>query len=258
MSTALVTGASSGIGLATAIALQKAGYNVICASRSPSAVPEFQFMQLDLTDEDSVMTLAAELPPLDLLVNNAGASLMSALEETPLTTVRKLYDLLFFGNLALIQNVLPNMRSKGGGLIINVGSLTEYVPAPGTAVYASAKAALHALSTALRQELDPFGIRMVTVAPSFIHTPIAQERLVFDGSPYENIIRNSGAERDASIAAGSPPEAVAKVIMKIVKIADKRRPASFYAAGKNSRMLCAAHRFLPEALREAMIRRRFN
>jgi len=259
MSTALVTGASSGIGLAVARALQKAGFTVIGASRDPgaaaAAVPEFQFLPLDLTDEPSVRALIAELPPLDLLVNCAGASLMSAIEETPMTTVRRLYELLLFGNIQLIRGVLPGMRARGGGLVINVGSLTEYTPAPGTSVYASAKAALHALSTALRQELGPFDIRMVTVAPSFIRTPIAQERLIIEGSPYEKIVRNSGAERDASIESGSPPETVAKVI---VKIAGKRRPASFYAAGKNAWLISAAHRFLPEALREAAIRRRFS
>ena len=259
MSTALVTGASSGIGLAVARALQKAGFTVIGASRDPgaaaAAVPEFQFLPLDLTDEASIRALIAELPPLDLLVNNAGASLMSALEETPLSAVRRLYELLLFGNIQLIQGVLPGMRARGGGLIISVASLAEFTPVPCAAFYASAKAALHALSAALRQELLPFGIRMVTVAPSFIRTPIAQERLIFEGSPYAEIIRSSGLTRDASIVSGSSPEDVAKVV---VKITGKRHPASFYAAGKNARLISAAHRFLPEAIREAAIRRRFG
>lgn len=257
--TALVTGASGGIGLATARALQKAGYTVLCTSRDPdkaeTALPEFQFLPLDLTKEPSIRAFIDGLPPVDLLVNNAGASLMSAIEETPLPTVRQLYELLLFGNIQLIQGVLPGMRERGGGLIICVGSLTEYTPAPGTSIYASAKAALHALSTALRQELRPFGIRMVTVAPAFVRTPIAQERLIFEGSPYAEIMQSSGLARDASIADGSSPESVAKVI---VKIAGKRRPASFYAAGKNARLISAARRFLPEALRESVIRRKFS
>ena len=259
MSTALVTGASSGIGLAAARALKKAGYTVIGTSRDPDAasvrVPEFDFLRLDMTEESSVKALCDSLPPLDLLVNNAGASLMSALEETPLLTIRRLYELLFFGNIQLIQGILPGMRARGGGLIINIGSLTEYTPAPGTSVYASAKAALHALSTALRQELGPFGIRVATVAPSYIHTPITQERLIYDNSPYMGLIRDSGVARDAGIESGSPPEEIARVI---VKIAGKRHPASFYAAGKNARLLSAAHRFLPETLREAAIRRKFS
>jgi len=259
VSTALVTGASSGIGLAAARALQAGGYTVIGTSREPdkaaAAVPDIRFLPLELTDEASVRALIAALPDIDLLVCSAGASLMSAFEETPMDLIRRMFELLLFGELLLMHGVTPGMRARGGGCIINIGSLTEYTPAPGTTVYAAAKAALRAFSTALRQEVRPFGIRVVTVAPSFVRTPIVQYRPITVGSPYAEMLRRSGAARDASIASGGPPEDVAKVI---VKIAGRRHPASFYAAGKNARLISAAYRLLPEAIREAAIRRKFG
>ncbi len=258
--TALVTGASGGIGLATAKALLRAGYTVYGTSRNPGAVSkadtkDIKFLPLQLTDEGSVERLAAMMPPLDVLVNNVGASQMGAIEEVPLEKIRALYEMILFGNIRLIQCVLPGMRKQGRGLIINVSSLAELTPVPCSAVYASAKAALHVLSNGLRQELRPFGIHVVTVAPSFIRTPIYQERLAHEGSPYADMVHNAGSVRDASIASGSPPEAVAKAIMKIV---GRKNPAAFYPAGKNAELLTMAHQWLPERLREWAIRKRFR
>ncbi|NLI53805.1 MAG: SDR family oxidoreductase [Clostridiales bacterium] len=257
--TALVTGASSGIGLATARALHAAGYTVYGTSRNPDAGnPEYEgirYLPLELTDPGSIERLAAMLPPLDVLVNNAGSSQMGAIEETPSEKILELYETLLFGNIRLIQRVLPGMRARGRGWIVNVSSLAELMPVPCSAVYASAKAALHMLGTGLRQELRPFGIRVVTVAPSFIKTSIVQERLHCDNSPYSDMIQSAGRIRDAEIASGSPPEAVAE---KIVKIVGMKNPSSFYPAGKKATLLAIASKWLPERLREWAVRKRFR
>ncbi|MCL2044674.1 MAG: SDR family NAD(P)-dependent oxidoreductase [Treponema sp.] len=258
--TALVTGASGGIGLATAVALSQAGYKVYGTSRNPTEVkrPEAQgieFLPLELSDKDSIKALAAKLPPLDVLVNNAGSSLMGTVEETPLKKMRALYDMIFFGNVRLIRHVLPKMRERGQGLIINISSLAELMPVPCAAVYASAKAALHTLGNGLRHELRPFGIHVVTVAPSFVKTDIYQERLICEGSIYADMIKSAGNVRDAGIRTGCPPEDVAKTILKIIK---KKNPASFYPAGKKSGLLSFAFRWLPEKMRERAVQKRFN
>lgn len=258
--TALVTGASSGIGLATAKALAKAGYTVYGTSRNPGALtgPDFEgirFLPLDLTDKTSIESLILALEPLDVLVNNAGSSLMSAVEETPIDTIRELYELLLFGSIRLMQGVLPMMRERGSGIIVNVTSFAEVTPVPCSAVYASAKAALHVLSNGLRQEVGPFGIRVVTVAPTFIRTPIIQERLCDERSAYAAMIRSAGEVRDKNIKKGSPPEVVAE---KILTIINKKHPASFYAAGKRAFALQTMHLLLPERIQEATVRRLFH
>ena len=258
--TVLVTGASGGIGLATARALSQAGYRVFGTSRNPEGVksPEAEgitFLPLELGDEGSIKALAAKLPPLDLLINNAGSSLMGSIEETPLQKMRSLYDMIFFGNVRLIQYVLPQMRERRQGLIINISSLAELMPVPCASVYASAKAALHTLGNGLRHELKPFDIHVVTVAPSFVKTDIYQERLIQEGSVYADMIQFAGMVRDAGIRTGCPPEDVAKIILKIIK---KKNPASFYPAGKKSGLLTFAYRWLPEKMRERAVQKRFN
>jgi NAD(P)-dependent dehydrogenase (short-subunit alcohol dehydrogenase family) len=218
--TALVTGASSGIGKAAALALQKAGYAVYGTSRTPEKAvrPELagiRFLPLELTDPDSVDALLPQLPTLDVVVCSAASSLMSAVETTPVSKIRELFELIVFGNARLIQGVLPAMRSAGHGLIVNISSYAEVTPVPCSAVYAAAKAALHVLSNGLRQEVRPFGIRVVTVAPTFIKTSIYQERICDESDVYADMVRASGAVRDRNIAAGSSPDVVADKILKI-------------------------------------------
>ena len=257
--TALVTGASSGIGKSTALALLKAGYTVYGTSRTPekagSELSGITLLPLDLTDESSIDRLIAGLPALDVLVCSAASSLMSAVEKTPIEKIKSLFDMIVFGNIRLIQGVLPGMRKAGHGLIINISSFAEVTPVPCSAVYAGAKAALHVLSNGLRQEVRVFGIRVVTVAPTFIKTSIVQERLCSDSDVYADMIKAAGTVRDQNIASGSSPYAVAKKILRIIK---KKNPASFYPVGKNALLLSVIQRIVPEAAREAIIRKRFG
>lgn len=257
--TALVTGAASGIGKALALALLNEGWTVLGTSRNPSSAPAdmagIKFYPLDLTDEGSIDTLAGQLPALDLLVNCAGQSLMSAVEETPMTTLRALFELIVFGNIRLIQGVLPAMREAGHGLIVNIGSYAEMTPVPCSAAYAGAKSALRVISSGLRQEVRPFGVKVVTVAPTFVKTAIVQERLCPEASVYSEMIRKSGVVRDRSIDSGGSPEDAAKKIMKIIR---KKNPAPFYPVGKNAFILDVMRRIFPEKLRERIIRGHFK
>ena len=257
--TALVTGASSGIGKATALALRKAGYTVFGTSRKPENVggelDGIRFLPLELLDAESIDTLVSQLPALDVLITCAASSLMSAVENTPVSKIKELFELIVFGNLRLIQGVLPAMRAAGHGLIVNISSYAAVTPVPCSAIYAGAKAALHVVSNGLRQEVRPFGIRVVTVAPTFIKTPIYQERLCDDSDAYGNMIKAVGAIRDQNIASGTDPEIVAKKILNIMK---KKNPASFYPVGKNALTLSIMQRVVPEAAREAIVRKRFG
>ncbi len=257
--TALVTGASSGIGRAAALALRNAGYTVYGTSRTPekagAGLAGIRFLPLELTDADSIDTLLPRLPALDVLVCCAASSLMSAVETTPVLKIRELFELIVFGNVRLIQGILPAMRSAGHGIIINIGSYAEVTPVPCSAVYAGAKAALHVLSNGLRQEVRPFGIRVVTVAPTFIKTPIYQERICDVKDVYADMVRASGAVRDRNIASGSEPEVVARKILQIIK---KKDPRSFYPVGKNAALLSVLQSVVPEAAREKLIRKRFG
>ncbi|SHI12684.1 Short-chain dehydrogenase [Sporobacter termitidis DSM 10068] len=257
--TALVTGAASGIGKAAALALKSAGWEVIGTSRTPETVGAdlagTRFLRLDLMDENSIAALLGQVGTVDVLVNSAGASLMSAVEETPVAKIRGLFELIVFGNVRLMQGVLPGMRAAGRGLIINIGSYAEVTPVPCSSIYAGAKAALHVLSAGLRQEVRPFGVKIVTVAPTFIKTPIVQERFCAENSAYAGMIQKAGAVRDKNIDSGSSPDIVARQILKIVRA---KNPASFYPVGKNARLFPVMQRILPERVREAVIRRHYH
>ena len=114
---------------------------------------------------------------------------------------------------------------------------------------------MHTLLAGLRYEVGRFGINVTTVAPTFVKTPIVQERIAADGSAYAELVSAAGAVRDSGIAGGSMPEDIGR---RIAAIAMKRHPQSFYAVGKNTRLLQLAYKWLPERLKEAMIRRHFN
>ena len=258
---ALVTGASKGIGRAIALALSQAGYAVIGTSRNPSALPRDEFREriqwkpLDLSCEDSILKLLEDLPPLDILVNNAGSSQMGPIEEVPVDKMKALYQVVFFGPAKIIQGVLPAMRSRGQGIIINITSLAGLLPVPFAAVYASAKSALNVLSFGLRQEVAVHGIHVVALAPSYMHTGIQQETLCLPHSPYKANLDQAKETRDRGIERGGAPDAVARRVLQILR---SHAPKPFYVAGPYASILCGLHRLLPAAWLEQILRNRFG
>jgi len=235
---ALVTGASSGIGLAAAKALQDAGFQVFGTSRRATAERSdgITMLACDVTDDESVAKLVervrAEAGRIDLLVNNAGMGLLGAAEESSIAQAQALFDVNVFGVLRMTSTVLPAMRHQGKGRIVNVSSMLGLIPAPYSAVYASTKHAIEGYSDSLDHELRTFGIRVVLVEPAYTRTAFEEnlarpDRLL---DIYESARAGMNVIMRKAIETGDAPEVVARTIVEAgTAFVPKRR----YAAGKN-------------------------
>jgi NAD(P)-dependent dehydrogenase (short-subunit alcohol dehydrogenase family) len=170
MKTIFITGCSSGFGLETAKFFVEKGWRVIATMRNPkkNLLPPsdvLKLLALDVTQEDSITKAIAEAGPIDVLVNNAGVGMLNALEGVTLEQIREVYETNVFGQMALIQAILPQMRERKAGVIINVSSSTTSQPLPLLSVYTGSKAAINHFTTSLQLELAPFNIRMRVVLP---------------------------------------------------------------------------------------------
>jgi len=177
MSNALVTGTSTGIGLATAVTLARAGHTVIATMRNPaSGAGEIQgiaaqeglaltVLPLDVDDDESVRACFARVGPVDVLVNNAGVGVHGSVEELPIAEFKRAMETNFFGALRCIQAVVAGMRERRHGLIVNVTSVAGRLSNAPQAPYSASKWALEAASEALAQEVKPFGVRVAIVEP---------------------------------------------------------------------------------------------
>ncbi len=190
MNTVLVTGCSTGFGRETASHFLERGWNVIATMRDPadSTLPpsgSLRVLPLDVTDPDSVATVAAQAGDIDLLVNNAGIGWLNALEGTSMETVRGIFETNMFGTVAMMQAVLPGMRERRSGVIVNVSSSTTLKPLPLLSVYRASKAAVNALTESVAMELAEFGIRARVVvpgaAPATSFSSTARERIAERG-----------------------------------------------------------------------------
>lgn len=170
MPTILITGCSSGFGLETARHFADRDWDVVATMRSPraDALPasaRVRVLPLDVTDTKSIADAVAAAGPIDALVNNAGIGFLNALEGTPVETVRDILDTNTLGTIAMMQAVLPQMRERGAGVIVNVTSSVTYRPLPLLSVYSASKAAVNAFSDSVALELAPFGVRVHVVLP---------------------------------------------------------------------------------------------
>jgi NAD(P)-dependent dehydrogenase (short-subunit alcohol dehydrogenase family) len=187
MSVILITGASTGIGLATAVTLARAGHDVVATMRNPARSPELAeiaakeklrvtIQAMDVDDDSSVNNTISEILKqrgrIDVLVNNAGVGMMGPIEEMPLAEFRQVMETNFFGALRCIQAVIPGMRERKSGCIVNVTSVAGRLAMAPQGAYASSKWALEAMSEILAQEVKGFGIRVAVVEPGVIATPI--------------------------------------------------------------------------------------
>ncbi|KOV79362.1 oxidoreductase [Nocardia sp. NRRL S-836] len=262
MKVALVTGASSGIGEATALALHEAGYTVYAAARRTQrmeglAQRGIRVLAMDVTEDGSMVAgverVIAEAGRVDLLVNNAGYGSYGAFEDVPLAEGRYQFEVNVFGLARLVQLVVPHMRAAGSGRIVNVSSVGGRIYEPLGGWYHSTKFAVEGLSDSLRLELKPFGIDVVVIQPGAIKTE-------WGGIAVENLRKTSGqgAYRDQvkALAAlfsqterGSEPRVIADVI---VTAARARRPRTRYAAGFGARPILFARRVLPDRAFDAL------
>ena len=264
--TALVTGASSGIGEDTARRLQALGCTVYGAARRTDrlralAADGIRPLPMDVTDDASmsagVNRILEETGRIDVLVNNAGYGSFGAVEDVPMDEARRQFEVNVFGLARLTQLVAPHMRAQGSGTIINISSIGGRLTTPLGGWYHATKYAVEALSDALRMELRPFGIDVVVVEPGGIRTEwssIAADHLeaTAEGSAYADQVKAvAGSMRSESYQRRySPPAVIARAIGKIV-IA--RHPRTRYAVGFMAKPLIAARRILPDRAFDRLI-----
>jgi NAD(P)-dependent dehydrogenase (short-subunit alcohol dehydrogenase family) len=172
MKTALITGCSSGYGLATAGHFHARGWQVIATMRRPRAdlfadAPGVRVLPLDVTDPASIAAALDVAGPIDLLVNNAGVGMFGAFEATPMATVREIFETNTFGTMAVCQAALPRMRTRGAGTIVNVTSSATLAPFPLVAAYTASKAAIEGFTASLALELAAVGLRAKLVEPGY-------------------------------------------------------------------------------------------
>jgi len=257
---AVVTGASSGIGRATALLFARSGYHVRATVRRPEAEASLraeaanlplEVGRLDVADEASVRSFVSDVLAragrIDVLVNNAGHALLGAIEDLPRETVRKQFEVNVFGAMQLCREVLPTMRAQRYGRIVNVSSMAGRVSVPLMGAYCASKFALEALSDALRVEAKRFGIRVAIVEPGpvvtrFQATALAESRAVLESPSvfapvYASYLREFETHRGAS------PERVARVILLAARA---RRPRSRYRVRWRESFLAGLTQILPK------------
>ena len=235
MKNAVVTGTSSGIGLSSCITLAKAGYRVFAGMRNLTKSDELtqaaeqagvtvELLELDINDEQSLASAFDKVTAeggTEVLVNNAGVGGATPLEITPLDEHKQLFETNYFGMVRCIQAVLPQMREKGSGAIVNVSSVEGRIAVPNQAPYSASKWAVEGMSEALAHEVQRFGIRVVIVEPGVIMTKIFENSAPatrYDKtSPYKDIMRRNGKMFVAGFKQGTPAEDVAAVVLQSIE-----------------------------------------
>jgi len=258
---ALVTGASSGIGEATALRLAGAGYTVYGTSRRGARAGHqpFEMLALDVTQDDSVQaavqTLIEREGRIDLLVNNAGFGVAAAgAEESSMAQAQAIFDTNFFGLVRMTRAVLQQMRRQGSGRIINIGSIFGFVPMPYMALYAATKHAVEGYSESLDHELRTLGIRVSVIEPANTNTQFDANLLEPDAKlDAYRLARSAVTHRmKALVESGDSPGVVADAVLKAAMAAN---PKLRYTAGMRAGGLQWLRRFAPAALVDAGIRK---
>jgi short-subunit dehydrogenase len=254
---ALITGASSGIGMETAKLLVTKGYTVYGAARRLDKMQELEkagvhILKMDVTDETSMVEgvnkiLTAE-NRIDVLVNNAGYGSYGALEEVPLSEARYQFEVNIFGLARLTQLVLPKMREQHSGRIINISSIGGKIGEPHGTWYHATKFAVEGLSDSLRMELKQFGIDVVIIEPGAIKTEwtdIARNNMlkVSGKGPYKDLVEKHARMYERADKNGASPAVVAQIIVESI-LADK--PKTRYATGGNAKMILFMRRMLSD------------
>ncbi|MCE9673016.1 SDR family oxidoreductase [Myxococcus stipitatus] len=226
----LVTGASSGIGLACVELLSARGHVVYGTSRHPP--PEqparYRLLELDVTREDSVRravdTVLEREGRIDVVVNNAGHALAGALEDTSVEEAWRQLDTNVLGVFRVCKAVLPAMRARRSGRIINIGSLGGVVGLPFQGFYSASKFALEGLTESLRQEVEAFGIQAALVQPGDVRTRLTDNRVRAkdsgEGSAYLAPFEKALGIIEKEERAGVPPEDVARCVLALMDAGD--------------------------------------
>lgn len=258
---AIVTGASSGIGKATAELLANSGYKVYGTSRKGASAAEgsYKMIALDVNSEASIEAALKEIIQIegriDLVVNNAGFGVApGGAEESSIEQTKMIFDTNFFGIVRMTRAVVPYMRKQGEGRIINIGSILGLIPAPYMATYAATKHAVEGFSESIDHELRTRGIRVSVVEPGYTNTHFEANTLEVDAKIDEYTIARKALTKlmKVAIAGGDDPKVVANVVLKA---ANAKHPKLRYAAGKLACRLSLLRRFAPAALVDMGIRK---
>lgn len=272
---ALVTGTSSGIGRATALELHRRGFVVYATARNLASVDDLASQGIhtravDVTDETSMATTVKEIETehgaVDVLVNNAGYEIVGPAEEVPIDEVRTLFETNVLGLIRLTQLVLPAMRQRRSGRIINVASIYGRIAVPGGAYYGASKHAVEAFGEALRLEVEPFGIEVTTIEPAATRTRLRVNTAWFGdrvGGPYARLHQELETWRAATYDArsnpagrlSSTPDQVADVIVRAAT--SSRRSKVKHPVGIVAHGLFALRRWLPATWFDGFVRRQF-
>ena len=227
---AIVTGGTSGIGRATALALQENGYTVYELSRRAEGMPDIRHIVADITREETLhsaveQVLAAE-GRIDVVVNNAGFGISGAIEFTDTQEAQRLFDTLFFGMVRMNRCVIPLMRQQGHGRIVNISSVAAPVPIPFQAYYSAGKAAINAYTMALANELRPFGVTACAVMPGDIHTGFtaARKKVAEGDAIYHGRISRSVQRMEHDEETGMDPAKAGAYIAAVALRDGNRHP----------------------------------
>ncbi|MFE2070195.1 oxidoreductase [Streptomyces sp. NPDC059467] len=258
---ALVTGASSGIGKETALALVAAGFNVVGTSRDTSRVTPLNgvtFLGLDVASDASVATAVQEVSErfgrIDVLVNNAGVGSMGAAEETSVEQAQGVFDTNVFGVMRMVNEVLPHMRAQRRGRIINISSVLGFLPQPYMAVYAASKHAIEGYSESLDHEVRDHGIRALIVEPAYTRTGFEANSAKPDTPLHAYAKQRLTVDRvmAEAIRDGDTPAVVAKAI---VAAATDAKPKLRYTAGPLAGRARILRRVAPAQVFDKQIRK---
>jgi NAD(P)-dependent dehydrogenase (short-subunit alcohol dehydrogenase family) len=260
---AIVTGASGGIGEATARALHAAGYRVFGTYRRPPLTksPGIEYLACDVTSDESVQTAVGQVLTkagrIDLLVNNAGVGLVAGAEESSLEQAKSLFDVNLFGVFRMTNAVLPTMRRQKSGRIVNLSSIMGLIPAPFMALYSASKHAVEGYSESLDHEIRGSGVRVVLVEPAYTRTSF--EGNVYQADQQLDVYQSArtnaeGVLRDGMKTADTP-EMVASAV---VKASTEAKPHRRYAAGRQARQVSLLRRFVPESAFDRSLRKQMR
>ncbi|MRJ21785.1 SDR family oxidoreductase [Pseudomonas haemolytica] len=265
MPNVLITGCSSGIGRALADAFKAAGFEVWASARQPDdvaalAAAGFNAVQLDVNDSAALQHLTEQLGELDVLVNNAGYGAMGPLLDGGTEAMQRQFETNVFSIVGVTQALFPALR-RSKGLVVNIGSVSGVLVTPFAGAYCASKAAVHALSDALRMELAPFGVRVMEVQPGAINTSFAKnagaqaELLINEKSPWWPLREGIRARSQASQDKPTPATEFAAAVLKAVQQA---QPPRLLRSGNGSRALPLMATLLPKGLLERVLKKRFG
>jgi NAD(P)-dependent dehydrogenase (short-subunit alcohol dehydrogenase family) len=261
--TVLITGASSGIGWATAELLVSAGHRVYGTGRArgPKGPSGVHMLTLEVEDEASVRacvdSVLAEAGAVDVLVSNAGRLVHGLVEEVPLPVAHSMFEANFWGAARMVNAVLPGMRARRRGSVIVVGSISNWVTVPLNGFYSASKAALSHYTEALRNEVHHLGIRVSLIEPGDVTTPIWQkaERLAPRLPEYRSLAEHMQSAVTALVDKGLSPEEVGQVIARVV---DEYDPAPVYRVGTLAKRMPWLRVVVPAKFFERGMRKRFG